>query len=173
MAFADDIGKQTASRRGHARLEPCLERQAGEQVLVVFQKVGEAKRAGPFLAAHPPCGQQAAESAVPRAGHRVDDHRRRVDELEPGPDQQLDPVFLRGRMRPDDAGQRVLIRDRERPVAEPRGPRDQLIGMRSPDQEAVVRPADQLGVSRTGGRGGLRVSRARRRCPSGVIRVWR
>jgi hypothetical protein len=77
-----------------------------------------------------------------------------------GPDEQLQARLLRRHVRPDDAGQAVKVRDRERGIAQFGGALDQLVGVRGALQKRKVRAAVQLGVDR--GRGDRRLSRRRR-----------
>ena len=73
-------------------------------------------------------------------------------------DDEVQLLRLRLDVRAHDAGERALVGDRERAVAERRGALDQLLGVRGAGQEAEVAAAVELGVAREHGRargGGL------------------
>ena len=88
-----------------------LGRQRDEdQALGMGGDVIEIKRALPFLGAALAERQQPAEPAVSGAIARKDQQARRVQQIEPGADDEFDADFLGGQMTAHDTGKRVDCR---------------------------------------------------------------
>jgi hypothetical protein len=93
--------------------------------------------------------EQAAQAPVGGAVGRVDQDRQlaRSAQLKPAPHHQRDAGLLRRDMGTNDPRQGVDIGDGDRPVAQRRGPLDELLGMSGPAQEGEVAGDLQLRVA--------------------------
>ena len=123
---------------GHDQREDLVSRQRLE--------VGVQNRIHPFLAAPSSSGDQGRDRAVGISIGREQDEFRSVFQTQLGAMDQLQPVLLRGHVRAHAAGERAFVGQRERRIAERRGARDELLGVRSAAQEREVRQAVRLRI---------------------------
>jgi hypothetical protein len=108
--------------------------------------------------APPRARDQLREVAVAFAVDRMQHELHAVVEREFAADDERKSGVLRGFLvhplhcgvRAHDAGERALVRDRERRVAEARGALDELLGLRRAAQERERRQAVELGVGEEG-----------------------
>ena len=105
------------------------------EVVVAFAGAAAAKR------------DQGGEIAVAVAVLRKHDELRAIGEPEFAADQQLEADLLGCDVGTHDAGERALIGDRQRGVAEFGGAHDQFLRVRGAAQEAEVGNAMQFGVA--------------------------
>ena len=83
--------------------------------------------------------EQAAQSAVASPVHGVDQDGQTIAQVEAAADDEADAHFGRSSMRTGDAGQRVVVGDRQRRVAECLCSDEQLLDVAGTAQERVVR----------------------------------
>jgi hypothetical protein len=116
----------------------------------VFE-VGGMQPVSPLLAARAPERDQLGQVAVAIAVLRQQDERKRVRavrilQVEVGAYDERQLRALRLRMRAHDPGQRALVGDRQRRIAQLHRPRHQFLRVRCPLQEGEVRQAEQLRI---------------------------
>ena len=114
-------------------------------------EIGRHQPVSTFFAAGTGDGDQFGQVAVAFAvlGQQHQRQRRfaiRVRQVEMGADNQRQRRFFRFRVGTHHAGQRTLIGQRQRRIAEPDGALHQLFGVRGTLQESKIRQAKQLGV---------------------------
>ncbi len=99
--------------------------------------------------------QQRAQPAIGAAIRGIDEDTeiRGVDEREPGADDELNAGLPGGDMGPDDAGERVRVRDGDGPISQLRRPDHELIGMAGARQEREIGRDSEFGVGNRGERG--------------------
>jgi hypothetical protein len=145
-------------RRGHEQGEALG--QAGERGRVrhLALDVARVREVGALFGAaardRDPVREVAVAAPRLREQHEARMRRaaRRQREADLAADDEMELTRLRLDVRAHHAGERALVGDRQRAVAQLRGPLDQLLGMRGAGQEAEVAAAVELGVRREGAR---------------------
>jgi hypothetical protein len=130
-----------------ARIRGQQDRQAVRHAIL---DIGGTQQIRPLLAAGAPERDQLGQVAVAVAVLRQQDERKRMRavrmlQMEMGADDERQ-LPLRFRMRAHDAGQRALVGDRQRRIAQLHRPRHQFLRVRRPLQEGEVRQAEQLRI---------------------------
>ena len=93
-------------------------------------------------------GEQPRQPAIGVAILRKGEEARAVAEIEPAADDEADADLFRRLMRAHDAGEAVMVGDRDGTMAEGRRGHHQLGRMRRPAQKREIGGDLQLGVSR-------------------------
>ena len=118
-----------------------------DQALGKGGNVIEIKRALTFLGAALAERQQPAKPAVSGAIARINQQARRVQQIEPGADDEFDADFLGGQMAAHDAGERVAVGDGDGVELKRLGRRHQFLGMGAAAQEGEIGGDVELGVA--------------------------
>ena len=91
--------------------------------------------------------QQPAKPAVSGAIARINQQARRVQQIEPGADDEFDADLLGGQMAAHDAGKRVAVGDGDGVELKRLGRRHQFLGMGAAAQEGEIGGDVELGVA--------------------------
>ena len=122
----------------------------GDEALAfaIREQLGEAQVTFAFLCAPLAVGQKLRQPAIGGAVGRIDQHARRIEKVEPRPDDEAHAhiLALGLDMRAHHPGQGVAIGQRDRRQPQGVGGHHQLARMRCPAQEAVIAHRLQLGI---------------------------
>src|SRR5215207_9358959 len=99
-----------------------------------------------FLGRAPPARNESTQAAVTGAIDGERDEPQSASQTEFRSDNDGEIVLLSRRVGAHHSGDRALIRDRQRPIAELKGAHHELLGMRGAAQESEITQAVKLGV---------------------------
>ena len=111
----------------------------GQQTIGMVGNICKTEQALTLLRPTPPFRDQPAETPIggPVGGQK--DNRCRILGNDLRPHKKLDPRLFRGRVSPNDAGQRIPIRNPDGPISQFRRPANQLLRMRSRLKKRKIR----------------------------------